>query len=69
MLLCCPVGALTFSLLVFISLGGLVVRDSSHYSRLVCHHLGFGRRARLDHLSGFDDFFLGLYNLFFGWFG
>lgn len=60
---------LTFSVLILLGLESLVVCDAPHHARLVANHLGFGCRFRLDRLPRFDDLFLGLYNLFFGWFG
>lgn len=59
---------LTFSALVLISLGSLVVCDAPHHARLMANHLGFGSRVRLDLLPRLNDLFLGLDNLFFGWF-
>ena len=49
-------------------LGSLVVCDAPHHPRLVSNHLCFDCRVRLDWLPRFDDLFLGLYDLFFGWF-
>lgn len=60
---------LTSSVLILVSLGSLVVCDTPHHARLVANHLGFGRRVRLDRFCRLDDFFLGLYDLFFGRFG
>lgn len=60
---------LTSSVLIFISLGSLVVCDAPHHAGLVANHLGFGCRVRLDWLPRFKDLFLGLYDLFFGLFG
>lgn len=59
---------LTFSVLVLISLGSLVVSDAPHHARLMANHLGFGCRVRLDWLPRPNDLFLGLDYLFFGWF-
>ena len=56
-------------MLILVGLGSLVVCDASHHAGLVSNHLGFGRRVWLDRLPRFNDLFLGLYDLFFGWFG
>lgn len=60
---------LTSSVLILVGLGSLVVCDAPNHSRLMANHLGFGSRVRLDRLPRFNDLFLGLYGLFFGWFG
>lgn len=57
---------LTSSVLVLFGLGSLVVRDAPHHAWLVASHLGFGCRVGLERLSGFNDIFLGLYDLFLG---
>lgn len=59
--------ALTFSVIIA-GLGSLVICDAPHHTRLMASHLGFGCGVRLDRLPRFNDLFLGLYDLFFGWF-